>query len=188
MNVLIATPPQTKLITGAELFAMGDIGPCELIDGRIVSMPLTGQKHGMIELNIASELRAFVRRYKLGWVMTGEVGIYTRYNPDRVRGADVLFISTERAPGGPQQGFMTIAPELVVEVLSPTDRWRELQEKIAEYFAVGVEWVWVVVPTSRTVLVYRSSTDAEQLGEGETLQGEGILAGFTLSVAEIFAE
>lgn len=185
MNVLIA-PPETKLITGEELLEMGDIGPCELIDGRIVPMSPTGGEHGISELNLGSELRSFVRQRQLGWVMTGEVGIYTRRNPDRVRGADVAFISKERLPERPT-GFLEIAPELVVEVISPTDRWQEVHEKIEEYFAIGVNWVWVVEPASQAVRIYRSVTKMQKLSQGDTLTGEGALAGFTLSVAEIFA-
>jgi Uma2 family endonuclease len=184
---MIATLPETKLITGEELLEMGDIGPCELIDGRIIPMAPTGGEHGNIESNLTSELRVFVRQRQLGWVMSGEVGIYTRRNPDRVRGADVLFISKERAAERPA-GFLKTAPDLVVEVISPTDRWQDMQQKIEEYFAIGVHWIWVVEPENRVVRVYQSPTQVQKLTEDEILTGEGILTGFTLSVAEIFAE
>jgi Uma2 family endonuclease len=186
MNAVIA-PPETKLITGEELLEMGDIGPCELIDGRIVPMAPTGGEHGNIESNLTTELKVFVRQHQLGWVMSGEVGIYTRRTPDRVRGADVLFISKERASERPA-GFLKTAPDLVVEVISPTDRWQDIQQKIEEYFAIGVQWVWVVEPENRAVRVYRSTTELQKLAEGDTLIGEGALAGFALPVVEIFAE
>lgn len=186
MNVVIA-PPETRLITGEELFAMGDIGPSELIDGRIVPMAPTGGEHGLLEFNLGSELRSFVRQHKLGWVVGGEVGIYTRRNPDRVRAADIAFISREQLPERPQ-GFLDVAPELIVEVISPTDRWQDIHEKIEEYFAIGVEQVWIVEPSSRTVRLYQSATEMRKLVESDTLTGEGMLAGFTLPVAEIFAE
>ncbi len=186
MNAAIA-PSETKLITGEELLAMGDIGPCELIDGRIVPMAPTGGEHGLAEFNLGGELRSFVRQHKLGWVMGGEVGIYTRRNPDRVRGADVVFISKERTPDYPK-GFLELAPDLVVEVMSPNDRWQEVHEKIEEYFVMGVQQVWVVEPANRAVRIYRSITEIQKLDEGDTLTGEGKLAGFTLPVAEIFAK
>jgi Uma2 family endonuclease len=115
------------------------------------------------------------------------VGIYTRRNPDRVRGADIAFLSRERCPGRPPRGFLDIAPELVVEIMSPSDRWQEVRQTLAEYFAIGVHWVWIVEPDNRTVLVYRSATDLRQYGPEDTLVGEGMLAGFTLVVAELFA-
>ena len=166
---------------------MGDIGPCELIDGRIVPMSPTGGEHGTIESELGFALRHFARQHRLGRVMTGEVGIYTRRNPDRVRGADVVFLSRERWPDSPPKGFLEVAPDLVVEVMSPSDRWQDVRQKLAEYFAIGVHRVWIVEPENRTVLVYRSVTDLQQFGVADTLQGEGVLEGFTMAVAELFA-
>jgi len=190
---VMTLPPKTKtyrgdakLITGEELFAMGDIGSCELIDGRIVRMTPAGAEHGIIEFNLGGELRSFVRQNKLGWVTGGEVGIYTRRNPDRVRGADIAFISKEQTPFRPGRGFLEIAPELVVEVISPSNTWLEIHEKIEEYFSIGVRWVWIVEPKNETVRIYHSPTEVQRLTIGDTLRGEGALAGFNLPVADIF--
>lgn len=92
-----------------------------------------------------------------GWVMTGKVGIYTRRHPDRVRGANVVFLSKERWPDHPPRGFLEVAPDLVVEIMSPNDRWQDVRQKLAEYFAIGVRWVWIVEPENQTVLVFRPS-------------------------------
>ncbi len=173
------------LLTGDDLLAMGDIGPCELIDGRIVPLSPAGGEHGYVETRAGRELDVFVEPRKLGWVMGGEVGIYTRRNPDRVRAADVLFISRECAPQRPK-GFLTVAPELVVEVMSPNDTWQEVRQKVAECFAIGVLWVWIVEPENRSVVVFRSATEVTTLGEGDTLRGEGTLAGFELAIARLF--
>ena len=156
MAVLTALPKRrTKPMTGEELLALGDIGPSELIDGRIVAMTPTGDEHGTIEFNLGSELRVFVRRQRLGRVTGGEVGIYTRRNPDRVRAVDIAFISTSRL-AEPVKGYLTVAPDLVVEIMSPDDRWQDVREKLTEYFTIGVTWVWVVEPSNRKVLVFRS--------------------------------
>jgi Uma2 family endonuclease len=181
------TQTATPLITGEELLAMGDMGPCELIDGRIVPMSPTGGRHGIIEFRLSSAIGIFVEQHHLGWVMTGEVGIYTRRNPDRVRGADIAFLSRERRPDGPPDRFLEGAPDLVVEILSPSDRWQDVRQKLAEYFAIGVHRVWVVEPENRTVLVFRSTTDLQQFGTEDTLRGEGVLEGFAMAVAELFA-
>ncbi len=180
-------PARTRLLTGEELLAMGDIGPCELIDGEIVPMSPTGGLHGWIESTLDRTLGVMVDERDLGWVMVGEVGIYTRRNPDRVRGADVAFWSHERLPDGPPPGFLDVAPNLVVEIISPNDRWQDIREKIEEYFAIGVDRVWVVVPRTRSVLVYESPTTLRQLKEGDILEGEGVLEGFTLPVVRLFA-
>lgn len=183
---VLETSSETKPITGEELFAMGDIGPCELIDGRIVPTAPAGDEQGVIEFNLGFELKSFVQQRQLGWVMGGEVGIYTRRNPDRVRGADIVFISKERLPKL-TKGFLEIAPELVVEILSPNDRWQDVEEKLKEYFDIGVLWVWVVQPEHRTVRVYRSTTEFQTLDEKDTLEGEGVLKGFFLPIARLFA-
>jgi Uma2 family endonuclease len=109
----VTAPSETKLITGEELLAMGDIGPCELIDGRIVPMSPTGSEHGNIEFNLGLALKVFVQQRKLGWVVGGEVGIYTRHNPDRVRGADIVFVSNKRITSLPN-GFLETTPDLIV--------------------------------------------------------------------------
>lgn len=187
---MIASSPAVgqKLITGEELLAMGDIESTELIDGRIVYLSPTSGGHGYEELEVGALLRSFVRPRKLGWVLTGEVGIYVRRNPDRIRAADVAFVSRQRMSTRPKQGFLTIAPELVVEIVSPGDLWEDLQQKIEDYFSIGVERLWIVEPDKKDVLVYRSTTDLAQVRTGETLRGEGILDGFQLSVAELFED
>jgi len=176
-----------EILTGEELFDLGDIGPCELIDGRIVYMSPTGGEHARLEIRLGVELELFVRQRKSGWVLVGEVGIYTQRAPDRIRGADVAFISRERLPDGPGSGFLDVAPELVVEIMSPTDRWQDVRQKIEEYFAADVTWIWVVEPDNLTVLVYDSSTEARKFSEGEHILGEGVLEGFSLDVTELFA-
>jgi Uma2 family endonuclease len=180
-------PPEIRLVTGEELLAMGDIGPCELIDGRIVPMSPTGAEHGNLEFDLGRLLGNFVAERKLGWVMGGEVGIYIRRNPDRVRGADIAFVSKQRLPHRPHKGFLEVAPELVVEIISPEDRWEDVRQKLEDYFSIGVQRVWVVEPENRAVLVYRSITEMERLGEADTLKGEGVLEGFSLPVADLFA-
>lgn len=187
MTVLTA-PPETKLITGDELLAMGDIGPSELIDGRIIYMSPVGDEHGSIAFNLGGKLKAFVQERNLGRVTGGEVGIYIRRNPDRIRAADVAFISRERGGGRPGKGFLQIAPELVVEIMSPDDRWQDMRKKIEEYFSIGVDRVWVVEPENRTVLIYRSSTEIMKLGEGDVLKGESVLEGFEMPVTKLFEE
>lgn len=184
MAMVLAEP---KLITGEELLAMGAIGPCELIDGRIVPMTPPGGEQGVLEAILAWFLQNFVIPRKLGWVLSGEAGIYIRRNPDRVRGIDVAFISRQRQPSVPK-GYLATPPELIVEIVSPSDRWREVEDKIEEYFGIGVERVWVVDPESQTVRVYRSETVFIKLNKQDVLRGEGVLEGFSLPLEELFIE
>ena len=173
----------TKLITGDELLAMGDIGRCELIDGVIVRMSPTGGVHGFLESRLSLKLGGFIEEMKIGLCMVGEVGIYIRHDPDRVRGADLAFWSNAKLPDGPPSGFIEVAPDLIVEILSPTDRWAEMRQKIDDYFSIAVGELWIIGPEDEAVFVYRSATRRTALHRGDTLVG----AGFTLPVDELFA-
>ena len=167
---------------------MGDLGRCELVDGRIVRMSPTGYRHGEIEARIAEALAAFVRPRRLGRILTGEVGLYTRRDPDRVRGADVLFISNERyARRTSGLAYLDVAPELVVEVLSPDDRAVDVNQKIREYLAIGVVQAWVADPEARSISVH-SPTDVKEFGEADPLPGGALLPGFEAAVAGLFEE
>ena len=176
------TPPMERdvpeLMTGEELAVLGDLGRCELITGRLVYMSPTGHVHGTIESTIGALLREFVRERKLGRVMVGETGIYTKRMPDTVRAADVLFISRQRLTQLKSTSFLDVGPELAVEVLSPDDSWSGLSAKLDEYFAIGVEAVWVVDPGRRHVWVFTGITEMSLLTEADTLAGTGLLAEF----------
>jgi Uma2 family endonuclease len=177
---------QTDLITGEELARMGDIGPSELIEGRIAPMSPTGDEHGGVEILIGSILLAFVQAHKLGKVRVGEVGIYTSRDPDVVRGADALFISHERYAQKRSSSYLDVAPDLVAEILSPNDAWSQVTQKLREYFAIGVRLVWVVDPTARVVFAYRSLTDVREFTQADDLPGDDVLPGFVVKVSELF--
>ena len=81
-----------------------------------------------------------------------------------------------------------MAPDLVVEIMSPDDRWQDVRVKLREYFSIGVTWVWVVEPEIRKVLVFRSTTDVEEYQEEDSLHGEGVLEGFEVKVSDLFVD
>ena len=177
----------TRPVTGDELIRMPELDPCELVAGRVVPTTPTNPTHGRIEVNVAAALQHFVRSQNLGVVMAGEVGVFTARNPDTVRAPDVLFLSHDRnARRERQEGFLDVAPELTVEILSPTDRPEQVQRKLGEYFAAGVLQVWVVDPASRTVHVHRAGGVRLTLAPGDVLTGGDELPGFRLPVDDIF--
>ncbi len=181
-------------MTGEELFKLGDIGRAELVKGVLVHKPPAWYIHGYVEVNFAVALDTIVQQHKLGRILTGEVGIYTERDPDTVRGADVIFISNERMAQVQSQSYLDVAPELIVEVLSPDDRWYDVNDKLAEYFNIGVQVVWIADPRRRQVHVYRSLTEVEIFGVDDTLSGGEVLPGFpigtlgrcSVAVAELF--
>jgi len=174
------------LMTAEELFQRPDLDPCELVAGRLVQMPPTGFEHGDVECGLGLELRTWVNATRRGKVAGGEVGIFIRRNPDTVRAADLLFISHERLARRGPSPYLDVPPELVVEILSPDDRWSEVMEKLEDYFSAGIDRVWLIDIRLRRVSVYRSLDEVETLGEQDLLQDEEILPGFSFRLAELF--
>lgn len=81
-----------------------------------------------------------------------------------------------------------MAPDLVVEVLSPEDRVADLTRKLREYFEIGVRLVWVVDPGTRSVFAYRALTDVREFRDSDRLPGDDVLPGFEVPVAQLFEE
>jgi Uma2 family endonuclease len=173
-------------LTGEELLALGNVGPVELVKGELVEVAPAGHPHSYYEGNVYAALRKFVREHKLGRVLVGEVGIYTSRNPDTVRGADVAYISNERLDQAESQSYLDVGPELIVEILSPNDRWVEVMAKLDEYFAIDVRMVWVVDPQRQQIYVYHSPTDVKRFTADEAISGGEVLLGFEIVVAELF--
>src|SRR6202035_662933 len=181
-------PAQQDLMTGEEILGRPDLGPCELIDGRVVPLGPTSFDHGRIELRLGAALLAYAESSGRGEAGGGEVGIYLRRGPDTVPAADALIISAERSARRGPSGYLDVAPELVAEILSPADRWSDVTAKIEEYLAAGVVVVWVVDPALRKVLAYRSLTDVRQFSLGDALEDTEVLPGFSLPLAALFLE
>ncbi len=173
------------LTTGDELARMPQHGLCELIDGRIMPMSPTSPEHGRIEATVAGAIDRSMRTQNLGFVMTGKVGIFTARHPDRVRGADVVFISHARYERRTKsRGFLDVAPELVVEILSPESAHIDTQQKVREYLAIGVQLVLVVDPVASTIAAHRE-TGVERYERGECVPCQDVLPGFELPVSAV---
>ena len=186
MAVAVAPPQTETLVTGEEMLKMGDIGPCDLVEGRIVRRNYATMRHGACVSNFAVHLRI---EKPSGQIAVGGVGVYTQRNPDTVRSADVVFISHEwLARVTNRQGYLDVAPEVVADVLLPEDSRDELQRKLREYFTVGVLLIFVADPESKTISAYRSLTDVRQLAEDDTLTADDVLPGFSVPVAALFEE
>lgn len=145
-----------------------------------------GAEHGRIMALLGWHLFSFVQAQQHAWVLSGDTGLYIRRNPDTVRGMDLAVISKQRLPQVPTVGYLDIAPELVAEIVSPSDRWQEIEDKLRDYFSVGVDQVWLVHPRQQSIYVYHSRSAREVLDHPATLHGTGILSGFHLPVAVLF--
>ena len=175
-------------ITGEQLLEISSklIGRVELVKGGIIQMGPAGDIHGELAMILGSLLQIYVKQNDLGKVYAAETGFYTSRNPDTVRAADAAFIAKNRLPESPSDGYLEIVPDLIVEVVSPYDRPREILEKINECLEAGVKCIWVVYPKSRQVYVYKSDSSVEILSGEDTLIGDDVIPGFQCPVTEFF--
>lgn len=186
---MTVTATEKVLLTAEDFWQLPSDGQkYELVAGELLQMPPSGFLHGTVAGNLARLLGEHVNRHELGAISVAEAGFKLRQNPDTVRAPDVAFVSKERilVQGKPEK-FWEGAPDLAVEVVSPNDRFDDVVEKVQEYLAAGARLVWVALPRSRSIMVYRPNGAIQILREDETLQGEEVLPGFVCQIRQIFA-
>lgn len=184
----------TRLITADELLVMppydenGKQCRFELIRGELKVMALAKPLHGIICSRLNFKLAGFVEEHDLGEAFGAETGFHVERAPDSVLGPDVAFVGRERlAAVENYEKYFPFAPDLAVEVLSPGNTRREMEEKIVMYFAAGSRAVWVFDPKKRTAAVYTSPSEVRVFSEGESFDGGEVLPGFKLDLAKLFA-
>ena len=184
----MAALAQHALMTAEELFDLPDDDyKYELVEGELIRMAPTGGEHGVLTVRIGRILDEYVEAHDLGICSGAETGFILRRAPDIVRAPDAAFIAKARIPEtGIPKTYWPFAPDLAVEVTSPSDRFSAVQTKIAEYFSAGTRLAWVIEPATRTVYTYRSAHDVQALGEDDELSGEDVLPGFRYAVGRLF--
>ena len=182
------TTTEAKLLTADDLLRLyGEGVRGELIRGVLCETMPTGQEHGEIVVSLSGALWNFVSPRRLGRLTASDSGVWLERDPDTVREPDVAFFSIAKAPLGARvTGYSEVAPDLVVEIVSPSDSRREVHDKAHMWLSHGVRLVWVVHPETRTVEVYRPDGDAATLSESDALDGLDVLPGFTCAVSAVF--
>ena len=176
-----------KTITAEEFFRMPnppDGSQQELVRGVIITMPPPGGMHGVSCSKTNRRVGNFVDDRDLGTVTSNDTGFITERSPDSVRGPDIAYWSRERLPEVPA-GYIEIAPDMLVEVFSPSNTSKQIRAKLTEYFAKGVRLVWVIAPEDRTLTIYRTSDEGRVLHDTATATGEYVLPGFTCRVSDL---
>jgi Uma2 family endonuclease len=138
-------------------------------------------------MRIAAHLFQHVEAHQLGTVYAAETGFQLTQDPDTVRAPDVAFVSRQRgAAVGEIEGYWPGAPDVAVEVISPSDRYTDVEDKVVEWLEAGSRMVIVVNPRQRSMMVYHSRTDMIRLTEEDTLDGGDVVPGWQLSIKEMF--
>lgn len=186
-STLPSAEPTERLITAEEFEVMEFEFPVDLIKGRIEQLPPPGASHGRICMNVAFLLEVWSRSNGLGTVMTNDSAVVTEFDPDSVRGCDVLYVTWETLKEKTlPSGALRVAPDLVVEVLSPSDRWSKVEMKLEDYFTTGVKEIWVISIEDRSVWVCRPGQPHRLLDTSAALVSPALLPGFTCRVEEFF--
>jgi Uma2 family endonuclease len=160
----------------------------ELVNGELHEMSPAGGEHGIVGGRALRRLGTFLDLHPEigGELFTAETGFRLSRDPDTVRAPDVAFVSEARSPQARVPGYPELAPDLVVEVVSPGDRAGEIQAKIDEWLQAGVRLAWVLYPTTRSAMVYRADGSTLLLHADDILSGDPVLPGFTVRLSELF--
>jgi Uma2 family endonuclease len=183
----MTAPATSKLVTAEELLVLASRGRYELVNGELIEMSPPGFEHGLIVMALASLIADYAKRQRLGRVVAAETGFRLSRNPDTVRALDVAFIAADRMPANLPKGYLDIAPDLIAEIVSPSDDPDAVQSKIAAWLMAGVKTALVVYPGSKQIAVYHSLRKVEVLTVGDTIELPDVLPGFACPVADIFA-
>ena len=182
------TTTQTRALTADDLLRLDAEGVRgELIRGVLWETMPAGGEHGEIVMKLGAALINFVAPRELGRVRGSDAGFLLERDPDTVREPDIGFTSAERAaPGDRITGYVEGAPDLVVEVVSPTDRPPAVHDKALMWLHHGARLVWVVHPDARTVEAYRADGTITTLAGDAQLDGLDVIPGFTCALRTLF--
>ena len=175
----------TQLMTAQDLWQIGEAGEhAELIDGEIVQMAPPGGEHAIVQLRLGSIMLQYIDERRLGQAF-GEAGFILHRGPDTVLAPDLAYVEASRLPDD-VTGFLPLAPDLAVEIISPSNTPGEIERKIAIYLQAGTRMIWVVYPRQRQVVVHAPGEAPRVFAESDELPGGDVLPGLAIPVAGIF--
>jgi Uma2 family endonuclease len=166
----------------------------ELVRGHLAVREPLGWYHGEVTAQLCAVLHAHLASEQAqhawptprGRLAAGDPGFILARGPDPVRAPDVAYVSHERHPGRMPAGYPELAPDLAIEVRSPTDRPGEVLAKVGDWLEAGARLVWVIDPQHASATVYRADGTQAVLTVEDALNGEDVLPGFTLGLHALF--
>jgi len=176
------------LIAADQLLRMPESGRrYELVAGELIERALPGGEHGYVAGEVAHRLNECIEAGELGGALFGAgTGFQLAHNPDTVRAPDVAYVGPERVAQARVTGYPDLAPDLVVEVVSPGDAACEMNARVLEWLGAGSRLVWTLYPSTRSVFVNWSGGKARLVQADDTLDAEPVLPGFSCRVGELF--
>ena len=159
----------------------------ELVRGELRKMPYRGFLEGQVSASIAVSLGIHVKANRLGTTYAGGTGFLLESDPDHVRAPCAAYVRRERAESvADRDDYFPGAPDFAIEVISPSDLYTDVEEKVADWLEAGTLAVIVVNPHNRTVKVHRSHTEVAALGESDTLDVGDVVPGWRVPIKDIF--
>jgi Uma2 family endonuclease len=176
-----------QLLTAQDFWQLPDAAMRrELVHGEVRETMPPGGQHGAIAVMLAMLLRIWTKRSSGGYVGV-EAGYILARDPDTVRGPDVSYVRAERIPStGVPEGFWDLAPDLAVEVVSPSETAEEVREKVRDFLQAGTPLVWTIYPHTHEVIVHTPDGLARTFSPNDTLVFPDTLGDFSCTVAELF--
>ncbi|MEE8391432.1 MAG: Uma2 family endonuclease [Anaerolineae bacterium] len=196
--VVVPTPARWKtsqekqedeVWTAENLLALADDeNRYELVRGELMIMSPAGVRHGKFASRLDRALGSYVEEHNLGEAYTAEPGFELEAEPLTIRAPGVAFVRRERIPPeGEPEGFWAIAPDLVIEIISPSETARQVHEQVADYLRAGTRLLWLVYPASQTVMEYHPPMEARRLTVEDDLDGGDVVPGFRYPLKQLFA-
>jgi Uma2 family endonuclease len=171
-----------------EYFRSQPAGPSELVRGEVRMMTPASGSHGVIAGRVFAALYAFVEQHRLGICFPDNTGFLLPGLEDTVRSPDAAYLARARLPAdGLGAGWVRAAPNLVVEIASPSESTVDLEAKVQDYLAAGTEIIWIIDPVLSRIVVRTAAHADRVLQSSDLLDGGSVLPGFSVAVGPLFA-
>ncbi len=178
---------EKRLLTADDVWSMGEDARVELIRGEVRETAAAGGRHGEVGGQFAGYLWNYGQQGRAGRVYTSETGFIVEKSPTTLLVPDLVYIKTEHLPSGSAPvGYFETPPDAVLEVLSPSQSFGELVEKVGQYLTFGVPLVWVARPIDKTITAFFADGRVQVYRAGDVLDGGDVLPGFSAPVEELF--
>jgi Uma2 family endonuclease len=186
-DAAIAVTLSRKTYTADDLFDLPSDLRVELIRGELVpKAPPPGGEHGEVTISLSSFATVHVLQNDLGRCFAAETGFKIEFDPDTVRGPDWAFVSNGRLPHPMPQRHVPLAPDVVLETVSPDDRPRKVRDKVQMWLDAGVKVVWLLDPRPQTLTIFRPDAQPVTVGPADTLTCPDLLPGFDFQLSRLF--